>query len=73
MPTLLIILLVLGAGLFVGGLLDRVSQTHARYSSYRQRTATGLVTWVRSAVAAVFGVAGLLVFLYVVVTFSSAR
>lgn len=73
MPTLLIILLVLGAGLFVGGLLDRASQTRARYTSYRQRAAIGLATWLQSAIAAVLGVAGLLFLLYVVVTFSTAR
>ncbi|MBB1151915.1 MULTISPECIES: hypothetical protein [Amycolatopsis] len=73
MPTLLIILLVLGAGLFVGGLLDRASQTHARFTGYRQRTATGLITWVRSAVAAVLGVAGLLILLYLLITLSSVR
>ncbi|WP_406632075.1 hypothetical protein [Amycolatopsis sp. WGS_07] len=73
MPTLIIILLVLGAGLFVGGLLDRASQTHARFTGYRQRTTTGLITWVRSAIAAVLGVAGLLLFLYLLITLSSAR
>ncbi|WP_116198402.1 hypothetical protein [Amycolatopsis circi] len=73
MPTLLVILLVLGAVLVVGGLLDRAGQAHARLTGCRQRTATGLVTWVQSAVAAVLGGAGLLLFLYLVVTFSSVR
>lgn len=59
------ILLVLCAGLFVGSRVNSASEARAHFTSYRHRTTAGLIAWIRNAIAAALGVAGLLLLLYI--------
>jgi hypothetical protein len=63
--TFVVVLLCLGAGLFVGSQLSRTREAHAHFTSHRHRTTADFVAWVRSGVVAVLSVAGLLLLIYV--------
>ncbi len=67
------LLLVLGGGLLVGSLVSGAREAHTRFTSYRHRTTTGFVTWLRQAAAAALSVAGLLVLLYVLLVLVPTR
>lgn len=62
-PTVTI-LLVLGAGLFVGGQLNSASEAHAYFSSSRTRITRGFTAWVRQVFRATIGVAALVLLVY---------
>jgi hypothetical protein len=61
----LAILLVLGAGLFVGGRVQNARTAHALFTSYRSRAAKSFAAWVRSTVVAILSVVGMLVLLFI--------
>ena len=64
MPAILAILIVLGAGLYVGSRFDRARQAHERFSSYRARTVSGLGSWLKNMMVAVLGAGALIFVLY---------
>lgn len=64
MPTFVIILVVLGAGLYVGSQLSSAREAHLHFTSHRHRTALDLTAWIRHAVVAVLSIAALLLLLY---------
>jgi hypothetical protein len=66
MSAALAVLLILGAGLFVGSHVNSAREAHSTYTNAWARTTKGLGNWLRSLVVAVLGVVGLLVLLYVV-------
>lgn len=73
MSAVLAILLVLGAGLFVGSHLNSAREAHSAFTNYRHRTAKGFTTWLQSLIIATLGVVGLLVLLVVVLAQLPAR
>jgi hypothetical protein len=66
MSALLAVLLVLGAGLFVGSHVNSARAAHTSYTGSWNKIAKGFGDWMRSLVVATLGVIGLLVLLYVV-------
>ncbi|MBB5959553.1 hypothetical protein FHS29_006174 [Saccharothrix tamanrassetensis] len=68
MSTVVVMLLVLGAGLLVGGRLNSASEAHAYFTSSRTRVTRTFSAWMRQVTRAVVGVAGLLVLIYVLVS-----
>lgn len=65
MSSLIAILLVLGAGLWVGSKVNSAHEAHAHFTSYRHRTVKGLGEWMRHIVTAVLSIAALALLLYV--------
>jgi len=48
--TVALILIVLGAGLFIGSRFERAHDAHERFSSYRVRTNNSLGAWLKSII-----------------------
>lgn len=65
MVSVVAILLLTCAGLFVGSRVNSAREARAHFTSYRHRTTAGLTAWVRNVVAAALGIAGLLLVLYI--------
>lgn len=64
--TVLAILLVLGAGLFVGSHVNSAREAHVYYTTSWHRATKGFSAWVHNVIIATLGVVGLLVLLFVV-------
>lgn len=67
MSAIIALLIVLGAGLFIGSRLQSAREAHALFSSYRARAALGLGSWLRHTAVVTLSVIGLLVLLYLIV------
>lgn len=64
MRTIVAILIVLGAGLFIGSRFEGARTAHHLFTSYRVRAVNGLSGWFTKAFAAGLGIAGLVFALY---------
>jgi VanZ family protein len=67
MSAIAAIVIVLCGGLFIGSRFEGAREAHQMFNSYRSRTAKGLTDWIRSLVVTVFGIAGLILVLYLIV------
>lgn len=71
--TVVAVVIFLAVGLYVGAKVSKARVAHSQFSTYRHRTATGLVSWLRSTVVAALGIAGVLFTLFLVVQVYTAR
>jgi len=62
--SIILILIGLGAGLFIGDRFERAHDAHQRFSSYRTRTNKSLGDWLKSATVTSISVVVLVFLLY---------
>ena len=62
--SIILILIALGAGLFIGRRFEGAHDAHQRYSSYRARTSESFGSWFRNTIISSISILCLILALY---------